>query len=109
MDINECELRESCGSGARCINERGSHRCECPAGFTGDPHGSGCVDVDECSLPNACGINAICSNSPGTYSCTCPKGFKGDAFKECSGMCLQSSYSHYYVRHRIIDATVPVR
>ncbi|CAK5021521.1 unnamed protein product [Meloidogyne enterolobii] len=59
------------------------YRCECLAGFTGDPY-TECSDVDECTRqPSVCHQLAQCSNTPGRFFCQCPEGFQGDGISEC--------------------------
>lgn len=92
VDVNECERDNACGQGARCTNLRGSHTCECPEGFKGDPYNGGCIDIDEC-LSQPCGENAVCTNVPGSFSCTCKDGFQGDPSKSCTGLIDNHFYS----------------
>lgn len=35
LDINECEIEGSCSQ--ICINEKGTYKCECEAGYLRDP------------------------------------------------------------------------
>lgn len=35
IDIDEC-VNSPCVAGAKCINEHGSYRCDCPKGVTGE-------------------------------------------------------------------------
>lgn len=59
------------------------YRCECLAGFTGDPY-TECSDIDECTRqPSVCHHLAQCSNTPGRFFCQCPEGFQGDGISEC--------------------------
>lgn len=37
VDVNECTAgNHMCSPDAQCINQEGSHMCQCRAGFTGD-------------------------------------------------------------------------
>ena len=36
IDVDECQSQNSCGANHVCNNTVGSHRCECPIGFTAD-------------------------------------------------------------------------
>lgn len=86
VDINECNLPNTCGPGSLCTNFPGGHHCECPEGYTGDAYGAtGCRDVDECSRA-PCGKDALCHNNEGSFRCSCPPGFAGDPFHSCKGM-----------------------
>ena len=92
LDVNECERPEKfliykseyrdelyswkqCSAvGGRCVNEYGSYRCECLAGFVGD--GFECDDIDECQLNEPkCSEHSKCVNLPGSYRCDCLEGF----------------------------------
>ncbi|XP_072017956.1 uncharacterized protein [Amphiura filiformis] len=93
-DANECLTGEhNCHRDARCINERGAHRCECRDGFIGDGVNF-CVPIDptQCS-DNPCFDNVPCRNLPldrntidyrtvtlvKQYECgNCPPGYTGD-------------------------------
>uniref|UniRef100_A0A183UQD6 Nidogen n=1 Tax=Toxocara canis TaxID=6265 RepID=A0A183UQD6_TOXCA len=70
IDINECELKVGaavCPQNSKCVNLRGSYKCECVA------------DIDECASGEAtCSPNAICINRDGSYECVCKHGFMGD-------------------------------
>ncbi|KAK1272594.1 Wall-associated receptor kinase 2 [Acorus gramineus] len=51
------------------------YRCNCSAGYEGNPylHG-GCQDIDECKDKAAYPCKGLCTNTQGNYSCECPKG-----------------------------------
>ena len=37
IDIDECsEARDDCSENAKCVNTKGSYRCVCKPGYTGD-------------------------------------------------------------------------
>ena len=40
LDVNEC-LKNPCKNGAACINLKGSYRCNCKSGYTGNDCGTG--------------------------------------------------------------------
>lgn len=44
IDEDEC-LKNPCGLRAHCINEKGSYKCICPIGTSGDPYRLGCEFV----------------------------------------------------------------
>lgn len=72
---DEC-ARLQCGEHAVCAGDAGSRRCECAAGYRGDPR-TGCEDVDECARDAPCqGDNARCVNTAGGYVCLCADGFE---------------------------------
>ncbi|XP_028410753.1 uncharacterized protein LOC114533436 isoform X5 [Dendronephthya gigantea] len=83
-DYNECNSTSGidaviCGRGGKCINEDGSYRCECDAGFEGTA--PNCKDYDECDSSSTtrvdCGSSAKCINTEGSYRCECDTGYKG--------------------------------
>ena len=111
-DVDECR-NNPCGPKARCLNEPGSYKCQCPKGTRGDPYTSGCVGsgrtecnqdedcpgqlacensvcVNPCSsLP--CGDVAICIPERHAAWCRCKSGFKedkttGKCVSECQNM-----------------------
>ncbi|KAF2981348.1 hypothetical protein EK904_013603 [Melospiza melodia maxima] len=51
-DVNECEVFPGVCPNGRCINSRGSFRCECPEGLTLDGTGRLCLDIrtEQCYL-----------------------------------------------------------
>uniref|UniRef100_A0A8D2MZ83 FBN2 protein n=1 Tax=Zonotrichia albicollis TaxID=44394 RepID=A0A8D2MZ83_ZONAL len=51
-DVNECEVFPGVCPNGRCINSRGSFRCECPEGLTLDGTGRVCLDIrtEQCYL-----------------------------------------------------------
>nr|XP_006626990.1 PREDICTED: fibrillin-2 [Lepisosteus oculatus] len=101
-DVNECEVFPGVCPNGRCINTKGSFKCECPEGLTLDGTGRLCVDVrlehcyltwdeDECTLPIprkfrmdvcCCSIGAAWGSEceacpqPGSreYEALCPRG-----------------------------------
>ncbi|XP_078382572.1 uncharacterized protein LOC144665240 isoform X2 [Oculina patagonica] len=82
-DLDECSSSiPVCDVNANCKNTRGSYRCSCKAGYTGN--GKTCADIDECSASNpVCDVNANCQNTRGSYVCSCKAGFTGDG-KTCT-------------------------
>lgn len=77
LDINECEeSRTACGYGAECVNLKGSHKCVCPKGHSGDPfHGVCSPDQVRCVQDGDCLPNEKCVQ-PG--ECVCPLPFYQD-------------------------------
>ncbi|XP_037327749.2 nidogen-1-like [Pungitius pungitius] len=81
-DDDECrETPEICGANAVCINQPGSFRCECSAGFLFAGDGRTCIEkrpVDpchDCDAPE----RALCSPAGGSaFVCSCLPGFEGD-------------------------------
>lgn len=76
------------------MNEEGSFKCECEAGYFGD--GIMCRDRDECFLKiDECNVNATCINNNGSYQCSCREGLSGDGFN-CSDVneCLETRSCH---------------
>ncbi|XP_054530117.1 fibrillin-3 isoform X19 [Pan troglodytes] len=86
LDIDECgEIPAICANGI-CINQIGSFRCECPAGFNYNSILLACEDVDECgSRESPCQQNADCINIPGSYHCKCTRGYKLSPGGACVG------------------------
>ncbi|CAH0390731.1 unnamed protein product [Bemisia tabaci] len=76
IDIDEC-VNSPCVAGAKCINEHGSYRCDCPKGVTGE----GCAD--RCAR-NPCGENTRCRDVNNGYECSCLPGCSGDPLKGCN-------------------------
>ncbi|XP_076818445.1 uncharacterized protein LOC143464524 [Clavelina lepadiformis] len=77
VDINECE-NNPCHSDATCTNTKGSFRCRCKTGYSGN--GKFCADRDECrSRP--CHPDANCRNTRGSFTCRCKSGYSGDGFR----------------------------
>ncbi|KAK2973104.1 hypothetical protein RJ640_009756 [Escallonia rubra] len=72
-----CQAKNS-----ECINSTNGpgYRCNCSAGFHGNPYLS---DIDECETIKPCSGN--CKNLPGTFRCYCSKGYVGDGKKDGSG------------------------
>jgi hypothetical protein len=70
----ECAALD-CGENTVCSGAAGARRCECAAGFSGNP-ANGCQDIDECDGSNPCSDNGRCINVPGGYICGCADGFE---------------------------------
>ncbi|KAK6631430.1 hypothetical protein RUM44_005957 [Polyplax serrata] len=73
LDINECEVPNTCPPPGHCINTIGSFNCICPRGFKLDSTKTRCIDQDECTDDNKC--HHSCKNSVGGYKCGCPEGY----------------------------------
>lgn len=87
--MNECQVKGICKNG-RCVNLRGSYRCECNSGFDMDGTGTMCVDVDECKISgdSICGAGK-CINTYGSFRCKCDQGYRNDMMMEmCMGKLL---------------------
>lgn len=84
VDDNECSVAGSCHVNASCTNTRGSFKCECSTGFTGD--GISCSDISEC-LTSPCQANATCENTVGSFTCTCQLGFIESGDGNCTNQC----------------------
>ncbi|XP_022798291.1 ficolin-2-like [Stylophora pistillata] len=74
---------------ATCNNTKGSFKCSCKPGFTGDRNN--CTDIDECAedIHNCSKDNATCSNSKGSFNCSFNPAFRGDGYnctvyKDCA-------------------------
>ncbi|PFX11796.1 Fibrillin-2 [Stylophora pistillata] len=90
-DIDECSQNSHNFSKitATSNNTKGSFKCSCKPGLSGDGHN--CTDIDECAenIHNCSKDNATCSNSKGTFNCSCNPGFRGVEYNctdidECS-------------------------
>ncbi|XP_066025899.1 uncharacterized protein [Pocillopora verrucosa] len=77
-DIDECAIRKhSCSADGVCSNVKGSYKCGCKPGYSGD--GRTCKDIDECaSGAHNCSVDAVCNNTGGSYNCSCKYGYFGD-------------------------------
>lgn len=105
MDIDECEDGRACGKDAKCTNELGGYRCECPPGSEGDAYrAEGCRDTNECAR-SPCGRDALCSDMPGTFRCACPPGFQGDPMVACIGKFSNLNIILYIVMESFIKLT----
>ena len=47
------------------MNEPGSYRCDCPAGYRLDTDGKTCQDINECNEENPCQEGEFCQNTKG--------------------------------------------
>ncbi|XP_065054884.1 uncharacterized protein LOC135683531 [Rhopilema esculentum] len=74
---NDCTSgTHNCSSNAYCTNTRGSYRCTCKSGYTGNGFRCSRIDVNECTLgTHKCGKYATCTNTIGSYKCTCKSGY----------------------------------
>ena len=70
-DVDECR-NNPCGPKARCLNEPGSYKCQCPKGTRGDPYTSGCVGSGrtECNQDDDCPGQLACENSVCVNPCS---------------------------------------
>ncbi|XP_023810079.1 hemicentin-1 isoform X2 [Oryzias latipes] len=110
IDINECEMRDTCQH--ECMNTPGSHRCLCPAGYRLMMNGKTCQDVDECLEQNIqCGMNRMCFNMRGSYECIdtpCPPNYQRDpatgfCLKNCPPNDLECTLSHYALEYKLLS------
>ncbi|RXM35499.1 Fibulin-1 [Acipenser ruthenus] len=91
-DINECLLgSHNCRSGERCINTKGSFRCQrevsCGTGYE-LTDSNNCQDIDECETgTHNCAPEFACQNTQGSFRCKplmqCGDGFIQDAQGSC--------------------------
>ncbi|KAK3931322.1 Fibrillin-1, partial [Frankliniella fusca] len=110
VDVDEC-AENPCAAGAHCINEKGSFKCVCSHGLSGDPYRQGCVGAispkgecsrhSDCAGPLACeggvcvnpcnslpcGANAFCEAENHAAWCRCAIGFSEGRNGECVSLC----------------------
>uniref|UniRef100_A0A3Q2CT39 Hemicentin-1 n=1 Tax=Cyprinodon variegatus TaxID=28743 RepID=A0A3Q2CT39_CYPVA len=110
LDINECEVRDTCQH--ECVNTPGSHRCICPAGYHLMTNGKTCQDIDECLEQNIhCGANRMCFNTRGSYQCIdtpCPPNYQRDretgfCLKSCLPNDLECALSPYALEYKLLS------
>ncbi|XP_028259472.1 hemicentin-1 [Parambassis ranga] len=110
LDINECEVRDTCQH--ECMNTPGSHRCLCPAGYRLMANGKTCQDIDECVEQNIqCGANRMCFNMRGSYQCIdtpCPPNYQRDpatgfCLKDCPPNDLECALSPYALEYKLLS------
>ncbi|XP_017276034.1 hemicentin-1 isoform X1 [Kryptolebias marmoratus] len=110
LDINECEVRDTCQH--ECVNTPGSHRCFCPAGYYLMANGKTCQDIDECLDQNIqCGVNRVCFNTRGSYQCIdtpCPPNYQrnpatGFCLKNCLPNDLECALSPYTLEYKLLS------
>ncbi|XP_035996829.1 hemicentin-1 isoform X1 [Fundulus heteroclitus] len=110
VDINECEVRDTCQH--ECVNTPGSHRCLCPAGYRLMANGKTCQDIDECLEQNIqCGANRMCFNTRGSYQCIdtpCPPNYQRDpatgfCLKNCPPNDLECALSLYALEYKLLS------
>lgn len=82
LDVDECANANG-GCQHKCVNEIGSFKCECFAGFELNDMNV-CKDIDECSVGNG-GCDNLCMNYYGSHVCGCipPKILEMDG-RSCS-------------------------
>ena len=83
VDVNECLDPAACATNAICINNLGSHSCECSPGYEGDGRRV-CTPLVTCQ-DLQCHPDAQCheNGSRGKPECRCREGFSGDGAREC--------------------------
>uniref|UniRef100_A0A8C6SK78 Neural EGFL like 1 n=1 Tax=Neogobius melanostomus TaxID=47308 RepID=A0A8C6SK78_9GOBI len=85
-DIDECSSQTHfCQINTVCVNEPGTHRCDCFPGFTRVDQFS-CTEHDECSSALSCDENAVCTNTVRGHVCTCRPGYEGNG-SVCRAVC----------------------
>ncbi|XP_005733181.1 hemicentin-1 isoform X1 [Pundamilia nyererei] len=110
LDINECEVRDTCQH--ECTNTPGSYRCLCPAGYRLMTNGKTCQDTDECLEQNIqCGVNRMCFNTRGSYQCIdtpCPPNYQRDpvtgfCLRNCQPNDLECALSPYALEYKLLS------
>lgn len=61
-DINECALNPNICKSGRCVNTKGSYRCNCYDGFVASRDGKQCIDQREGYCFRQL-VNGMCSTS----------------------------------------------
>jgi hypothetical protein len=86
-----CAMGDPCGANGRCVDETGTLRCSCVAGYSGprcDRCSPGYLETDAgCSLapsctPSTCSFSGSCSGDAGT--CACDVGYSGASCNTCA-------------------------
>ncbi|XP_076174255.1 nidogen isoform X2 [Ptiloglossa arizonensis] len=74
VDVNECTAgNHMCSPDAQCINQEGSHTCQCRSGFSGD--GRVCDRLPSCE-DTRCSDYQQCAMIEGEPRCICMPGFE---------------------------------
>ncbi|ELU16277.1 hypothetical protein CAPTEDRAFT_209066 [Capitella teleta] len=75
-----------------CINTKGSHTCDCAAGYELHPNGKSCVDTDECERELYNVDCHTCVNLIGGHTCLCNDRYVLDS-KRNNESCIETNPS----------------
>lgn len=101
-DVNECGTNNG-GCSHTCVNMAGTHRCECPNGYTLQANKRDCVRAGEQSMifwwslnlanivgspcqRNNGGCQHICTNTQTGAKCSCRPGYQLVSGRTCRGI-----------------------